>query len=47
MKLSQDVEKVPIPGKKNLYRLYGHDGKMSKAKHWHEMFAQPCCLKFK
>ncbi|XP_028405205.1 nicotinate phosphoribosyltransferase-like [Dendronephthya gigantea] len=27
MKLSEDVEKVSIPGKKNLYRLYGHDGK--------------------
>ena len=26
MKLSEDVEKVSIPGKKNLYRLYGHDG---------------------
>ncbi|CAB4002898.1 nicotinate phosphoribosyltransferase isoform X2, partial [Paramuricea clavata] len=27
MKLSEDVEKVSIPGEKNLYRLYGHDGK--------------------
>lgn len=29
MKLSEDVEKVSIPGKKNLYRLYGHDGRNS------------------
>jgi hypothetical protein len=28
MKLSEDVEKVSIPGEKNLYRLYGHDGKL-------------------
>jgi len=26
MKLSQDIAKVTIPGKKNIYRLYGHDG---------------------
>ncbi|KAL3892169.1 hypothetical protein ACJMK2_004403 [Sinanodonta woodiana] len=26
MKLSEDVEKVTIPGKKNVYRLYGTDG---------------------
>ena len=27
LKLSQDIEKVTIPGRKNLYRLYGRDGK--------------------
>jgi nicotinate phosphoribosyltransferase len=27
IKLSQDVEKVTIPGKKNVYRLYSNDGK--------------------
>ena len=27
MKLSQEIAKVTIPGKKNIYRLYGHDGK--------------------
>lgn len=27
MKLSQDIEKVTIPGKKNAFRLYGGDGK--------------------
>ncbi len=27
LKLSQDVEKVTIPGRKNLYRLYGRDSK--------------------
>lgn len=27
MKLSQDIEKVTIPGKKDAYRLYGGDGK--------------------
>ncbi len=27
IKVSQDVEKVTIPGRKNLYRIYGHDGK--------------------
>ena len=27
MKLSQDIEKVTIPGKKEAYRLYGGDGK--------------------
>jgi len=27
IKISQDVEKVTIPGRKNLYRIYGHDGK--------------------
>lgn len=27
IKLSQDVEKVTIPGKKSVYRLYGADGK--------------------
>ena len=27
MKLSQDIEKVTIPGKKDAYRLYGADGK--------------------
>ncbi|CAF1431864.1 unnamed protein product [Adineta steineri] len=27
IKISQDVEKVTIPGRKNLYRVYGHDGK--------------------
>ena len=27
MKVSQDNEKVTIPGRKNLYRLFGHDGK--------------------
>ncbi|CAG0917796.1 unnamed protein product [Notodromas monacha] len=26
IKLSQDVEKITIPGKKEAYRLYGHDG---------------------
>jgi len=26
IKLSEDVEKVTIPGKKFAYRLYGHDG---------------------
>ena len=33
MKLSEDVEKVSIPGKKNLYRLYGHDGIVSPLNH--------------
>ena len=28
MKLSQEIAKVTIPGKKNVYRLYGHDGKL-------------------
>ena len=27
MKLSQDIEKVTIPGKKEAFRLYGGDGK--------------------
>ncbi|CAF1971388.1 unnamed protein product [Rotaria magnacalcarata] len=27
IKVSQDIEKVTIPGRKNLYRIYGHDGK--------------------
>ncbi|UJR23892.1 hypothetical protein I4U23_026864 [Adineta vaga] len=27
IKISQEVEKVTIPGRKNLYRIYGHDGK--------------------
>jgi len=27
IKISQDIEKVTIPGRKNLYRLMGHDGK--------------------
>lgn len=27
MKVSQEIEKVTIPGRKNLYRLFGHDGK--------------------
>merc|ERR1711997_785414 len=27
MKLSQDVEKVTMPGKKNVFRLYSNDGK--------------------
>ncbi|UJR19969.1 hypothetical protein I4U23_023101 [Adineta vaga] len=27
IKLSQDIAKVTIPGRKNLYRLYGQDGK--------------------
>ncbi|CAF1060501.1 unnamed protein product [Adineta ricciae] len=27
IKLSQDVEKVTIPGRKNLYRIFGSDGK--------------------
>ncbi len=27
LKLSQDIEKVTIPGRKNVYRLYGRDGK--------------------
>lgn len=26
MKLSQDIEKVTIPGKKEAFRLYGGDG---------------------
>ncbi|XP_077990290.1 nicotinate phosphoribosyltransferase-like [Glandiceps talaboti] len=26
MKLSQDMEKITLPGKKDVYRLYGHDG---------------------
>ena len=26
IKLSEDVEKVTMPGKKDVYRLYGHDG---------------------
>ena len=26
IKLSEDVEKVTIPGQKIAYRLYGHDG---------------------
>lgn len=25
IKISQDIEKITIPGKKQLYRLYGHD----------------------
>lgn len=29
IKLSQDVGKVTMPGKKNAYRLYGADGKFS------------------
>ena len=29
MKLSQDIEKVTIPGKKDAYRLYGGDGKQA------------------
>ena len=28
IKLSEDVNKVTIPGKKNIYRLCGADGKM-------------------
>lgn len=27
IKISQDIEKVTIPGRKDLYRIYGHDGK--------------------
>jgi len=27
IKISQEVEKVTIPSRKNLYRIYGHDGK--------------------
>eukprot|EP00118_Oscarella_pearsei_P023047 m.271258 g.271258 ORF g.271258 m.271258 type:complete len:282 (+) comp40550_c0_seq4:1538-2383(+) len=27
MKLSQDVEKVTMPGRKEVYRLFGHDGR--------------------
>jgi len=27
MKISEEVKKVTIPGKKDVYRLYGHDGK--------------------
>ncbi|CAF0817682.1 unnamed protein product [Rotaria sordida] len=27
IKVSQDIEKVTIPGRKNLYRIFGHDGK--------------------
>ncbi|CAF0858995.1 unnamed protein product [Rotaria sordida] len=27
IKISQDIEKVTIPGRKNLFRFYGHDGK--------------------
>ena len=27
IKLSEDVEKVTIPGKKSAYRLYGSDGR--------------------
>jgi nicotinate phosphoribosyltransferase len=30
IKLSQDVMKVTMPGKKTAYRLYGSDGKSSK-----------------
>jgi len=30
MKLSQDIKKVTIPGKKDAYRLYGGDGKALK-----------------
>ena len=26
MKISEEVKKVTIPGKKSAYRLYGHDG---------------------
>ena len=26
IKLSQDVEKITMPGKKNAFRLYGNDG---------------------
>ena len=26
MKISEEVKKVTIPGKKNAYRLYGNDG---------------------
>ena len=29
MKISEEVKKVTIPGKKDVYRLYGHDGKHS------------------
>ena len=32
MKLSQDIEKVTIPGKKEAYRLYGGDGKSPSGK---------------
>lgn len=30
IKLSQDVMKVTMPGKKTAYRLYGADGKSSQ-----------------
>lgn len=28
IKLSEDLEKVTIPGRKDIYRLYGSDGKL-------------------
>ena len=31
IKLSQDVSKITMPGKKKVYRLYGHDGKLEKS----------------
>jgi hypothetical protein len=31
MKLSEDVEKVTIPGRKRAYRLFGGDGQYTEA----------------
>ena len=30
IKLSEDLEKVTIPGRKDIYRLYGSDGNLEK-----------------
>jgi hypothetical protein len=32
IKLSQEVEKLVIPGRKTVYRLYGKDGKMGASR---------------
>ena len=33
IKLSEDVEKVTMPGKKDAYRLFGGDGKICRIPH--------------